>query len=403
MLIKFDDVRKYDNISEIEREKLRKIYEIIKKKESMLDWTDIKTCISKEELQKIIDLSKEIRSSCDIFIVIGIGGSYLGSKAVIDALSPYFKKEKPEIIFAGYQLSASYLKELISYIKDKNVVINVISKSGGTLEPSIAFDELYSYMKENYSDYKKRVIVTTDSEMGALKEFAEKENLLTFTIPKEIGGRYSVLSSVGLFPIAVAGIDIIKLLKGAKEEKDCFEDASRYALVRKHLEEEKKFVEAITIYEEKLSSFAGWCQQLLAETQGKEGKGILPIINQNTTNLHSIGQYLQEGRNMIFETMITVQNTEDIYLDKYHMTMNEVNNLVAEQVSIAHKLGNTPSIKIALEELNPIEIGKLIYFYEVAAAIGGYLLDINPFDQPGVEDYKKLVNEELEKIKEVLN
>lgn len=399
MQIKFDDVKKYDTISEIEREKLRKVYEIMKKKESMLDWTDIKTCISKEELQKIIDVSKEIRSFCDCFIVIGIGGSYLGSKAVIDALSPYFKKEKPEIIFAGYQLSASYLKELISYIKDKNVVINVISKSGETLEPSIAFDELYSYMKENYSDYKKRVIVTTDQEKGKLRKFAEQEELSTFTIPKEIGGRYSVLSPVGLLPIAVAGIDIIKLLKGAKEEKDCFEDASRYALIRKHLEEEKKLVEAITIYEEKLSSFAGWCQQLLAETQGKKEKGILPIINQNTTNLHSIGQYLQEGRNIVFETVLTVNDTEDIYLDNYHMTMNELNNLVAEQVSIAHKLGNTPSIKISLEELSPTEIGKLIYFYEMAAAIGGYLLNINPFDQPGVEDYKRLVNEEINQIR----
>lgn len=403
MQIKFDDVKKYDTISEIERERLRKVYEIMKKKESMLDWTDIKTCISKEELQKIIDVSKKIRSFCDCFIVIGIGGSYLGSKAVIDALSPYFSKNKPEIIFAGHQLSASYLKELISYIKGKNVVINVISKSGGTLEPSIAFDELYSYMKENYSDYKKRVIVTTDQEKGKLRKFAEQEELSTFTIPKEIGGRYSVLSPVGLLPIAVAGIDIIKLLKGAKEEKDCFEDASRYALVRKHLEEEKRFIEAITIYEEKLISLAGWCQQLLAETQGKEGKGILPVINQNTTNLHSIGQYLQEGRNIVFETVLTVNDTEDIYLEKYHMTMNELNNLVAEQVSIAHKLGNTPSIKISLEELSPTEIGKLIYFYEMAAAIGGYLLDINPFDQPGVEDYKKLVNEELDKIKEVLN
>ena len=181
--------------------------------------------------------------------------------------------------------------------------------------------------------------------------------------------------------------------------KDCFEDASRYALIRKHLEEEKKLVEAITIYEEKLSSFAGWCQQLLAETQGKKGKGILPIINQNTTNLHSIGQYLQEGRNIVFETVLTVNNTEDIYLDKYHMTMNELNNLVAEQVSIAHKLGNTPSIKISLEELSPTEIGRLIYFYEMAAAIGGYLLDINPFDQPGVEDYKRLVNEEINQVR----
>lgn len=399
MQIKFDDVKKYDTISETERERLKKIYGIIKQKESMLDWTDIKTCISKEELQKIVELSNEVRTFCDIFIVIGIGGSYLGSKAVIEALSPYFNKNKPEIIFAGHQLSASYLKELLTYIKDKSVVINVISKSGGTLEPSIAFDEFYTYMKENYQDYKKRIIVTTDQEAGNLRNFAIQEGLSTLSIPREIGGRYSVMTTVGLFPIAVSGIDIIKLLKGAKEAKDCFEDASRYALIRKHMEEDNKFIEAITVYEEKLSSFAGWCQQLFAETQGKEGKGILPIINQNTTNLHSIGQYLQEGKNIVFETVITVEDTEDIFLDKYNMTMNELNNVVAEQVSIAHKLSNTPSIKIILEELSPTEIGKLIYLYEMTAAIGGYLLDINPFDQPGVEEYKKLVIEELEKNK----
>ncbi len=395
MRLNFNYAKESLPISLEEREKLAEIKERLEKKEAMLDWLDIGTCVSQETLIQIEELSKKIRSSCELFLVIGIGGSYLGSKAVIDGIRPYFSEEKPEILFAGYQLSASYLVHLLEYMKGKKVCVNMISKSGGTLEPSITYQKIYQYMKENFQDYQERVIITTSPHQGKLRDLAIQENLTILPIPEQIGGRYSVFTPVGLLPIAVSGIDIHQLLEGAKSERNCFDDSMQYALVRKHLEESGRVVEAITFYEEKLSSLASWIQQILAETQGKEGKGILPIINPNTTNLHSIGQYLQEGRPIVFETVIQVEKTEDIPLKEYKITMNELNHLVLNQVAIAHKQVALPSIIITLEELTPYEIGKLLYFFQLSAAIGGYLLEVNPFNQPGVEAYKQLVNQEL--------
>lgn len=399
MIWNFDHIKEYNLETPEENRRLEEIKQTMNKKESFLDWLDVETCISFEERKKISLLSEEIRKEADVFVVIGIGGSYLGSRAVIEALSPYFKKNNLEIIFAGQNLSASYLKELLAYLENKNVFVNVISKSGGTLEPSIAFDTIYKYMQENFTDYKRRVIVTTDKEKGKLKEFATKENLQTFVVPDNIGGRYSVLSAVGLLPISVSGISIDELLEGARSERNCFEEASRYALIRKHLEEAGRVVEAITIYEPKLASLSDWSQQLFAETQGKNNKGILPITNLNTSNLHSIGQYLQEGTKVVFETVWKIQETNDLELDNYNISLNNLNNLVADQVALAHAQGDTPSIIVTLKELTAYEIGKFIYFLETAAAIGGYLLEIDPFNQPGVEAYKKLVNKELEQYK----
>ncbi len=399
MKIDFTHAKKWNTCSEEERKKLEEIKEKMNQKQEMLDWLDVETCIEEEEKKKISLLASEIRNQADVFVVIGIGGSYLGSRAVIEALQPYFQKNKPEILFAGNHLSSSYLKELLMYLEGKSVYVNVISKSGGTLEPSIAFEKIYKYMKEHFSDYEKRIIVTTDKEEGKLRKFATENHLETLTVPRQIGGRYSVLSPVGLFPIAVAGIDFLSLLTGANFNRNCFDEAAQYALVRKHLEEDGYTIEANTIYEEKLSSFAAWAQQLFAETQGKEGKGILPIVNENTTNLHSIGQYLQEGTKNVFETVWKIEETEDLTLENYDLSMNELNHLVLEKVMEAHESGNTPSILFTLSELSPMEIGKWIYFEEMAAAIGGYLLDVNPFNQPGVEAYKKLVNQELKKHK----
>ncbi|MDE5586899.1 MAG: glucose-6-phosphate isomerase, partial [Bacilli bacterium] len=253
------------------------------------------------------------------------------------------------------------------------------------------------YMKENFSDYKERIIITTSVNHGKLKDFAIQEGLKILSVPEQIGGRYSVFTSVGLLPIAVSGIDIHQLLEGAKSERNCFDSSKEYALVRKHLEESGRVIEAVTFYEEKLSSVVSWIQQVLAETQGKEGKGILPIINPNTTNLHSIGQYFQEGRPIIFETVIQIEKMEDIFLEEYHISMNEMNHLVLNQVAIAHKQAALPSIIITLKDLTPYEIGKLLYFFQMSAAIGGYLLEVDPFNQPGVEAYKQLVNQELSK------
>lgn len=399
MNLDFTYAEKWCFCSEEERQKIDAIKKIMNQKQEMLDWLDVESCIDEEEKQKILLLANEIRKEADVFLVIGIGGSYLGSKAVIEALKPYFDKGKPEILFAGYHLSASYLKELLTYLEGKSVYVNVISKSGETLEPSIAFQKIYQYMKKHFSDYEKRIVVTTDKEKGNLRRLAEENHLETLTVPRQIGGRYSVLSSVGLFPIAVSGIDIHLLLDGAKENRNCFEEAAKYALTRKHLEEDGYQVEALTIYEEKLSSFASWAQQLFAETQGKKKKGILPLVNLHTTNLHSIGQYLQQGTKNVFETVWKVEKTEDLELEGYSLSMGELNHLVLTQVMKAHQMGNTPSILLTFPELSEKEVGKFIYFEETAAAIGGYLLDVPPFDQPGVEAYKKLVNEELKKYK----
>lgn len=396
MKINFDYAKEYHTISSLEKQTLVNIQKELEKKESMLDWLDMDSCISFVELEEIKDLVSQIRNLCDVFLVVGIGGSYLGSKAVVESLSPYFSKGKPEIIFVGHQLSGSYLSDLLEYIKGKSVYVNVISKSGETLEPMISFQSIYKYMKKTYQDYQERVIVTTGESPSALKEIAIKDQLKTFFIPSQIGGRYSVFTVAGLFPIAVSGIDIDQLIEGVKAERNCFSESSQYAVTRKHLEEDGKVVEAFTIYEEKLSSIAAWHQQLFAETHGKDQKGILPIMNPNTTNLHSLGQYLQEGRKIVFETVLQVKNTKDVSLDNYSITMNQLNHLVLHQVAVAHSHGNTPSIIITLEELSAFEVGKLLYFLEVSAAIGGYLLEINPFDQPGVEIYKQFVKDELE-------
>ena len=246
---------------------------------------------------------------------IGLGTGKASGPVVLESLSPYFSKKKPEIIFAGHQLSGSYLKELLDYMEGKSVYVNVISKSGETLETMASFHMIYGWMKKTYSDVQKRVIVTIGDSSSSLKKLADKEQLKTWIIPSEIGGRYSVFTVAGLFPLVVSGIDIDEFIKGAQSKRNCFSESSQYALVRKHLEERGKIVEAFTIYEEKLSFLAAWYQQLFAETQGKNQKGILPIINPNTTNLHSLGQYLQDGRRITFETVLQIKNTKDINLE----------------------------------------------------------------------------------------
>jgi len=397
MKINFDYVKEYHTVSPREKKILDQIQTQLEKKESMLNWLDMDSCISPLELEEIKKEANKIRSFCDVFLVVGIGGSYLGSKAVIEAISPYFVKKKPEVIFVGHQLSGSYLNELLEYMNGKSVCVNVISKSGETLEPMVSFHTIYQYMKKTYLDYQKRIIVTTGDISSQLGKMAHKEQFKTFLIPSQIGGRYSVFTVAGLLPIAVSGIDIEQLVNGAKSERNCFSESSQYAITRKHLEEDGKVVEAFTVYEEKLSSIASWYQQLFAETQGKEEKGILPIVNPNTTNLHSLGQYLQDGRKIVFETVLEVEKAKDVLLEHYPMTMNQLNHLVLSQVAVAHSHGGVPSIIITLEDLSAYEIGKLLYFLEVSAAIGGYLLEIDPFNQPGVEYYKQLVKEELRK------
>ena len=401
-MLKFD-FKTYNNkyVSEQElnmyQSKIENINDKFKSSE-LKHWLDINTYVSTEELTQIKEVSNKIRNMCDVFIVIGIGGSYMGSKAVIEALTPTYNKKKPEIIFFGKNINPNEYVEVLEYIKDKEVVVNVISKSGTTLEPSIAFDLIYEEIKKKYNEdeLKERVIITTDANTGTLRELVNKETFQSFVVPTIVGGRYSVFTPVGLLPIAVAGINIDELLSGVKNTIDNYiDEANRYAVIRDILYNKDKFIESFTIYDEKLHYFAEWLKQLLAESHGKEKKGILPISNINTRDLHSMGQYLQEGKDIIFETVIGVKNNKSIYIDKYNMDLNELNNMALEKVCMAHDNGYTPSSIIYIDELNETNIGEIMQFFMLSTITGGLLLEINPFDQPGVQEYKKLINEGL--------
>lgn len=377
-MIKLNDkfIKKYNYITNEEKEKLNYIKKRIEKKEEFLDWLDIETTISDEEINYIEELANNIKKDYDVFLVIGIGGSFLGTKAIYEALTPYFKNNDKEIIFLGYNLDDEYLNEVINHIKNKNVYVNIISKSGNTLETNYAYEKIIEFLKKNDSNYKEKVIITT-GKTGNFRSLVEKENYKSLNVPDNIGGRFSCLSVVGLFPLLVAGINIKELLNGAKSIRNNFNEASIMALIRYHLEKDNKKVEAVTVNQEKLYSFTLWYQQLFCETQGKDEKGIISFPNIYTTNLHSIGQYIQEGTKHIFETVIKIDNNTTL------------NNKIIEPILEAHSSGNTPSLVISIEKLDEYNLGQLIYFLELVAAIGAYLLDVNPFNQPGVEKYKE--------------
>ncbi len=343
---------------------------------------------------KIKTLAKQINAKSDIFIVIGIGGSYLGSKAIIDALTPYFSKSKTEVIYAGTNLSSAYMNDLLDYIKHKDVSLNLISKSGSTLEPNIAFDIIKKELEKRYSEEElaKRIIITTETD-NELDKTANDLGYETLEIPKNIGGRFSSLTPVGLLPIAVAGYDIDELLRGSNDGQSCFDEAYEYALLRHIMYNNKKTVEAFTVYEEKLYMFTEWLKQLFAESHGKEYKGILPISVVNTRDLHSLGQFIQEGNKILFETVIKVEKSKDINLT--NMSLNTLNHIALDKVCEAHLQDNSESLIIEIEELNEYNIGKLIYFFYLATAIGGIMLEVNPFDQPGVSKYKSLLEEAI--------
>lgn len=362
----------------------------------MTDWLDINKCISETELELLINTASSIRNNYDVLVVVGIGGSYLGAKAVIDALTPYFAPKGLEIIFAGNSLSGSYHLELIEYLKDKNYVINVVSKSGSTLESNIAFELLRKelLLRYNQEEVKKRIIITTDAKSGYLRNQVNEHGYLSFTIPKNIGGRFSVLTAAGLLPIAAAGIDVKELLNGARNSDKI--EAFRYAFIRDKFYHAGVLLESFTVYEPKLLYFTEWLKQLFAESQGKENKGIMPIAAINTRDLHSLGQYFQEGSRILFETVIGIEENSNLLITDYNLDLNQMNNIALESVALAHKQDHTLSNIIKMDKLNARNIGDLIYFFELSAAVGGYLLNVNPFDQPGVSKYKEIINKELE-------
>lgn len=391
------DFKTYQSFKNLKRydAKINKINEILNNGGDMLDWYDINKCIPQDDINRIKSISREIRNSCELFIVIGIGGSFMGAKAVIEALSDYFITQKPEIVFAGNSLSEEYIKGLIDYMDNKDTVINVVSKSGNTLETNLIFNVLYSQMQKKYdqTQLKNRIFITTNSKDGYFKQLAEKEKFVSFEIPEQIGGRFSVLTCVGLFPIAVAGINIDDILLGAANypKKDAFE----YAVRRDILYKRKKYVEVFSIYEPRLKYFTEWIKQLFGETQGKNKKGILPFSGFNTQDLHSLGQFYQEGNPIVFETIIDFDNKNHLnFTDKY--SLNDINRIVLKKVAKAHFAIGCESNIIICDKLDAFHIGMLIQFFEVAAATGAYLLNVNPFDQPGVNVYKKLVYDEID-------
>ncbi len=382
-----------------------------------LGWLDLPNNYDKTEFERVKVAAKRIQENSKVLIVIGIGGSYLGARAVIEAMTgPFFnsmdedKRKVPAVYFAGNNISSTYFSQLIQLIDGKDFAINVISKSGTTTEPAIAFRIFKEIIEKKYGkeEARNRIFITTDKAKGALKKLADTEGYETFIIPDDIGGRFSVLTPVGLLPIAVAGINIDELLQGARNGRENFssEDVHRnicykYAAARHLLYERGKTTEILVNYEPCLQYFGEWFKQLYGESQGKDGKGIFPASVNFSTDLHSMGQYIQDGMRNIFETIINVEEPQinlSIKEDEENVdglnflagkTIDFVNKRAMEGTVLAHVEGGVPNIVINMKALNPKALGELIYFFEKSCAIGGYLLGINPFDQEGVEAYKK--------------
>ena len=380
-------------------------------------WLNLPTNYDKEEFKRIKKAAKKIKKESDILVVIGIGGSYLGARAVIESLTSTFnnmlpakQRKFPQIVYAGNNLSSNYLNELIEYIGDKDFSVNVISKSGTTTEPAIAFRVFREILENKYGidEARSRIYATTDKAKGALKTLAENEGYEQFVVPDNVGGRYSVLTAVGLLPIAVAGIDIDKLMEGARVAQERYNDPNlkynecyQYAVVRNILYKLYKNTEILVNYEPKMHYFTEWWKQLFGESEGKDEKGILPVGVDNTTDLHSMGQYIQQGRRNLFETVISIKipnsdftiNSDDDNLDGLNYLagkkLDYVNKKAMEGTVQAHVSGDVPNIEISLNKLDEENLGELIYFFEKSCAMSGSILGVNPFNQPGVEEYKK--------------
>lgn len=378
--------------------------------EKSLGWLDYPFKEHQNLFASIGKLATEIKESSTVFIVIGVGGSYLGTRAVHDALKPYFDSDSihPEVIYAGHNMSGTYLNQLLKYIKGKEVFVNVISKSGTTTEPGIAFRVLRSYMEARYGDAAKdRIVATTDFFGGALRKLVDDKGYRSFVIPDDIGGRFSVLTPVGLLPLAVAGWDIEALLTGAKQAAIDFKEerlesnaAYQYAVARQTLHTKGYAIEMLASFEPGLKNFHEWWKQLFAESEGKDGNGILPIAASFSTDLHAFGQYIQDGKRFLFETLLHFEDVGEDQVIPFDLddedglnyladkTLNEINALSKDGTALAHVEGGVPVIKIELAKLDEYHLGYLIYFFMKACMMSSYLAEVNPFDQPGVDAYK---------------
>ena len=379
-----------------------------------LGWVNLPVDYDKEEFARIKTAAAKIRQDTDILIVIGIGGSYLGARAAIEFLKgPYYNSIRngaPEIYFAGNSISGAYLSDIMELCKGKRVSVNIISKSGTTTEPAVAFRVLRRYLEEQYGEKEaaERIYCTTDKARGTLKKLADEKGYECFVVPDDVGGRYSVLTAVGLLPIAAAGADIDKLMEGAaaamKEysEPDMYKnDCYTYAALRNAFYRKGKSVELLVSYEPRFTMMAEWFKQLYGESEGKDNKGLFPASVTFSTDLHSMGQFIQDGSRVMFETVVTFgESDKDIVIESESddgdglnflagKTMSYVNSKAFEGTVLAHTDGGVPNLVISVDKPDEENLGRLIYFFEKACAVSGYLLGVNPFDQPGVESYKK--------------
>ncbi len=382
-----------------------------------LGWVDLPTNYDKEEFARIKKAAEKIKSDSDILVVIGIGGSYLGARAAIEMLSHSFalgltkeQRKGPMVVFAGNSISSTYMADLLELCEGKDISVNVISKSGTTTEPAIAFRIFKDLLEKKYGKEgaKERIYATTDKARGALKTLADEEGYETFVVPDDVGGRFSVLTAVGLLPIAAAGIDIDAMMQGAKDAQDEYSNPElsenacyQYAAIRNCLARKGKTVEMMINFEPCIHYFAEWWKQLYGESEGKDNKGIFPAAADFSSDLHSMGQYIQQGQRILFETAIlvdspkkdvTIEATED-NLDGLNFlagkSIDFVNSKAALGTALAHVDGGVPNLVVRVPELNAYNFGQLVYFFEKACGISGYVLGVNPFDQPGVESYKK--------------
>ena len=383
-----------------------------------IGWIDLPVNYDKDEFARIKKAADKIKSDSEILVVIGIGGSYLGAKAAIEMLGKNFKnnlskedRQAPEIYFAGNSISSSYLLDLLDLVKDRDYSVNVISKSGTTTEPALAFRIFKEDLEKRYGkeEAAKRIYATTDAKRGALRSLAEAEGYETFVIPDDVGGRFSVLTAVGLLPIAAAGFDIDAMMKGAADARQEYSvkdleknQAYQYAVARTVLQRKGKETELLVNYEPQLQYFAEWWKQLLGESEGKDGKGILPDSANFSTDLHSLGQFIQEGKKVLFETILEVENpTEDLLIPTDAENSDQMNYLAGKSYDWVNKMaclgtieahevtGGVPNLIISIPDMKEYSFGYLCYFFFIATAMTCYMIDINPFNQPGVEIYKK--------------
>lgn len=379
-----------------------------------LGWVDLPVNYDKDEFARIKVAAEKIKKSCDVFVVIGIGGSYLGARAAIEFVkSPLYNnlvKDTPEIYFAGKSISSSELSDILRLCEGKDVCVNVISKSGTTTEPAVTFRIFRELLEKKYGEEgaKERIFVTTDKARGKLKEFSTEKGYETFVVPDDIGGRYSVLTAVGLLPIAVAGIDIDRMMRGAADAREKYSDPSvesndclRYAALRNIMYNKGKSTEILVAYEPAVQMFCEWWKQLYGESEGKDNKALFPSSVIFSTDLHSLGQYIQEGLRTMFETVIDFKKSVDTVvipddpnnIDGLNFLsgkeLHDVNRMAMTGTLFAHNDGGVPNVVIEVEDRSEYSFGYLVYFFELACAVSGYMLGVNPFDQPGVEAYKK--------------